>query len=454
MLPSGQILRRPMGGRPRGRARLKGQARSRLIGGALAAVLSLGALTGAALAPVDGGVQVIAGVAAAGSATASGTEGLDYVALGDSFAAGLGLPNETGKPVSGCAQSAKNYPHLVARALRLTLTDVTCTGAQTVNVISNPQKTGNGTAPVQLDSLSAATRVVTITIGGNDLGFFTTTASCVALSANGPLLASPEENCRQKYVKAGMDTLAERIAGPVISGRAATANDPKPMARGLTATFAAISAAAPNARVFVVGYPAIMPPQAETPQGGCFRAQIEGASLDSLRIENGFPFTDVDVKYLYSIEKALDAATEQAATEAGFTYIPVLPGSEAHSGCAAPKQSYINGISLRATKKFSVALSGGALHPNAAGSAFMAKLVTVQVAKAFSAASTPGAPPAEAQAAPPWWIIAAALLLAVLAAVMAATLGRKARRRPAPPGSRPGPDSQHPSGSPSVGSKE
>ena len=430
-----------MGEEPRDRARLKGQARSRLIGGALAAVLALGALTGAAIAPVDGGVQAIAGVAAAGSsaapeaataagaATASVTEGLDYVALGDSFAAGLGLPDETGKPVSGCAQSAKNYPHLVARALRLTLTDVTCTGAETVNVISNPQKTGNGTAPVQRDSLSAATRVVTITIGGNDLGFFTTTASCVALSANGPLLASAEENCRQKYVKAGMDTLAERIAGPVISGRAATAKDPTPVARGLTATFAAITAAAPNARVFVVGYPAIMPPQAETPQGGCFRAQIEGASLDSLRIENGFPFTDVDVQYLYSIEEALDAAMERAATQAGFTYIPVLPGSSAHSGCAVPKQSYINGISLRATKKFSVALSGGALHPNAAGSAFMAKLVTVQIAKAFTA--TTDSPPATPSSAPRWWIIAAAALAAMLAAAATTAVWLKVRRRSA-----------------------
>ncbi|WP_216074289.1 hypothetical protein, partial [Acinetobacter baumannii] len=56
------------------------------------------------------------------------TEGLQYVALGDSYAAGYGILPSTGLPVPGCDQGQQNYPHQVAAALGLQLTDVTCTG--------------------------------------------------------------------------------------------------------------------------------------------------------------------------------------------------------------------------------------------------------------------------------------------------------------------------------------
>ena len=63
----------------------------------------------------------------AGASTATGP----YVALGDSYASGYGLPEATGEPVSGCGQSRLDYPHLLARELALPLTDVTCAGATT-----------------------------------------------------------------------------------------------------------------------------------------------------------------------------------------------------------------------------------------------------------------------------------------------------------------------------------
>ncbi|HVW32598.1 MAG TPA: SGNH/GDSL hydrolase family protein, partial [Acidimicrobiia bacterium] len=54
-----------------------------------------------------------------------------YVALGDSYTAGPGVPNQVPE-AGGCRRSDHNYPHLVAAALHLTdFHDVSCSGART-----------------------------------------------------------------------------------------------------------------------------------------------------------------------------------------------------------------------------------------------------------------------------------------------------------------------------------
>jgi lysophospholipase L1-like esterase len=89
------------------------------------------------------------------------------VALGSSMAAGPGiLPAASGAPFRA-GRSARNYPHVVAMALRLHLVDVTYSGATTANVLRERQ---NG-APPQVDALDGSETLVTVTIGGNDVGY-------------------------------------------------------------------------------------------------------------------------------------------------------------------------------------------------------------------------------------------------------------------------------------------
>ena len=370
------------------------------------------------------GALLIVSAAPATAKTAAGspTDGLEYVALGDSFAAGYGLTPATKKPAPGCHQSSTNYPHRVARALGLDLTDVTCSGAVTSNVIAKPQKTDSGTAPVQLDSVGKNTRVITLTIGGNDLGFFTTATSCIALTKNGPILTTSKPDCKSSYVKDGVDTLADRIPGVVTTGS-------RKVPSGLVKTFAAIRKAAPKAKVFVIGYPAITPDAANTPAGGCFRSGL-GGSLRSLRIDNGFPFTNGDSLYLNAIEKKLDAATATLAEDAGFSYISVLAASEAHSACASPEASYVQGLSLRTTKDFSFTILPGALHPNAQGAAFLANSVIPEIRAAFPA-PTPSPSPQQSpsQPAPPGGVIALVLIGLLAAAAVAAVVVIRRRRK-------------------------
>src|SRR5262249_29760263 len=90
-----------------------------------------------------------------------------YVALGSSMASGPGIaPRADGAPWPA-GRSARNYPHLVASKLGLDLVDVTYSGATTAHVLRNRQFG----APPQVEALNGSEALVTVTIGGNDVGY-------------------------------------------------------------------------------------------------------------------------------------------------------------------------------------------------------------------------------------------------------------------------------------------
>lgn len=94
------------------------------------------------------------------------SEGAEYVSLGSSFAAGAGIgPIQPGTPAR-CNRTVNNYASLLAERLKLKLVDVSCGGARTDHVLGAWDE-----LPPQIDAVSDRTRLVTITIGGNDLGY-------------------------------------------------------------------------------------------------------------------------------------------------------------------------------------------------------------------------------------------------------------------------------------------
>ncbi|ARC56365.1 Lipase 2 [Frondihabitans sp. 762G35] len=347
---------------------------------------------------------------AAGAATAP--SGQSYVALGDSYAAGLGLSDPTGEPVPACAQTASDYPHRVARALGARLTDVTCSGATTRDLIDRRQ---NG-APPQVDALSAATRLVTVSIGGNDADLLGAASGCIALSRTGPVLSGDAaQNCRSTLVSGGSDRLRDAVATTA--------------ATGLREAFAAIRSKAPNALVVVVGYPAIFPAPADTPSGGCFRPVVTPESVSGTFPTNGFPFTDVDVRYLAGLQETLDAVTRTASDRAGFTYVSNLAAGSAHSACAG-SDAYVAGITLTATSRLtSISLDPRSLHPTAAGAAFLADRTVAAVERATAPTSSAGPRVEMIVVRVPWLPIGLALLGAALVAATALLVARRRRRR-------------------------
>lgn len=266
---------------------------------------------------------VLLAVAGAASALTPGR----YVALGDSYTAGplVGPPTTEDAPL-GCIQSVNNYPHLIRPLTGLRhYTDVSCSGAQTKHM-TEPQGVTPGPAKPQFDALTADTKLVTLGIGGNDVGFSSIATSCLNASPFG----SP---CRNKYVVGGVDTLAQRI----------TAAAPK-----IAATVAGIKNRSPLAKIFVLGYPDILPENGV----GCWPI---------------LPISNTDLRYLITVEKNLNAMIKGAAQEQGAIYVDTYGPSIGHDACKGPSKRWIEAVIPT--------LPGAPIHPNAAGEAAMASIL-------------------------------------------------------------------------------
>jgi lysophospholipase L1-like esterase len=222
---------------------------------------------------------------AAGAAAAK-----SWVGLGDSFAAGPLIPNQSLSPL-GCLRSDHNYAHKSAAQLGYTLTDVSCSGAKTDHMFA-PQSTSAGTNPPQLNALSPDTNVVTLQIGGNDIGFTEIIENCAAIN--------PFDGCKDEYVKNGVDEISQRIA----------ATAPK-----VASVLQSIHVSVPAARVFVLNYAAILP---DTGNFGCW-PQV--------------PLAFSDVPYLRSKEKELNAMLATQAAANGATIVDDYTASIGHDAC-------------------------------------------------------------------------------------------------------------------------
>lgn len=93
---------------------------------------------------------------------------INIAALGSSFAAGPSI-----QPIvnEAAGRSGRNYAHLLAAKLHANLTDLTVSGATLLNVLSEKQEAGIQTFDPQLDYLPSNTDIVTLTCGGNDIGY-------------------------------------------------------------------------------------------------------------------------------------------------------------------------------------------------------------------------------------------------------------------------------------------
>lgn len=113
---------------------------------------------------------------------AGAQDGADYVALGDSYSSGEGVtPFGSGQLDVACHRSGQAYARLLESSTTVdiaTLRFSACTGATTADVVRPEGSTANGQAlpgrtrnPLQIDSVTSDTDLVTLTLGGNDLGF-------------------------------------------------------------------------------------------------------------------------------------------------------------------------------------------------------------------------------------------------------------------------------------------
>ncbi|HWG60157.1 MAG TPA: SGNH/GDSL hydrolase family protein [Streptosporangiaceae bacterium] len=261
-------------------------------------------------------------------AAASAGTGPSYVALGDSYTSGPFIPDQTGNP-PGCLRSTNNYPSLTAAAIGASaFTDISCQGATTADM-AGPQSVLAGTNPPQLSALSGSARLVTLQIGGNDIGFANIVINCATMSVSNPF-GSP---CKKYYTSGGTDQLAAAInkTGPKVA-----------------AVLQAIHADAPRARVLVVGYPDVLPNTGY----GCWPV---------------VPISYGDVPYLRGVENELNQMLADEAASHGATYVNTYTDSIGHDFCQPPGVKWVEGL---------VPTSPAApVHPNALGEKAMAQQV-------------------------------------------------------------------------------
>jgi lysophospholipase L1-like esterase len=206
------------------------------------------------------------------TAAPAGASTTNYVAMGDSYSSGLGAGNYSG---GSCDRSSHAYAQLWATAnAPASFAFVACSGATTTDVINN-----------QLSALSSATTLVSITIGGNDVGFSSVMETCVLSSTSTCVNAVNQ---------------AEAQARSQLPG-------------ALSTLFGDISARAPNATVVVMGYPEFYDLSRSS---GC----IGLSTNDRIALDGG-----ADV-----LDSVIQAA---AAGRARFVYAEIRPAFAGHEIC-------------------------------------------------------------------------------------------------------------------------
>ncbi len=253
----------------------------------------------------------------------------DWVGLGDSFAAGPLIPNQSLSPL-GCLRSDRNYARVAVAGTGMSLADVSGSGARTTHM-TNPQSTSAGTNPPQFNALSAATRVVTVQIGGNDIGFTEILQNCVTYNPFG-------RPCRNRYNPGGNDEIHARIV----------ATAPK-----IAAVLQGIHAKAPSARVLLVDYLPILPENGS----GCW-PQV--------------PLAYSDVPYLRAKHQELNAMLATQAAANGATLVKAYQAGIGRDACRS--------TSVRWVEPLVPGNAAAPFHPNARGEAGVA--VPVKAASA------------------------------------------------------------------------
>ena len=251
-----------------------------------------------------------------------------YVAMGDSYSATGIPPLDPGPAGSECGRSDATYSHLIAAHLHVkSFTDVACGGAETSDYF-HPQYAD---MPPQLSKLKDSTRLVTMTIGGNDNNVFSglvtscAIASAAELNTTGSISGAP---CKARYRDSWRRTVKQETYPSVL--------------RALRA----VRERAPQATVAILGYPQILP---DVGVPACY---------------SSVPISMGDVPYLDRTQRTLNNVIERAARKTGVVFVDMSKKARGHDACQPVGTRWIEPL---------VHATSTPLHPNVLGHKAMAK---------------------------------------------------------------------------------
>jgi GDSL-like Lipase/Acylhydrolase family len=236
-----------------------------------------------------------------------------YVALGDSYSAGQMPPFVPGG--DACLRSTRAYAYLYDKKVAF----AACSGAKIADVLST-----------QIVFVRKTTKLVSITVGGNDSGVIPSFTQCVfrSLILSRCEIAFPAPNFADLHLR-------------------------------LVSLYHAIHSRAPDARLFVFGYPNVLPPTAPS---DCPELYLPGSRIG---VFPGIGVFQSDVPYFYKLVTKLNDTVHRAAQDSGVaTFVSPDLFFAGHDVCA--KSSYFFPLAFG---------SGQTLHPNAEGHAQLAALL-------------------------------------------------------------------------------
>ncbi|WP_027020851.1 SGNH/GDSL hydrolase family protein [Corynebacterium sputi] len=244
--------------------------------------------------------------------------------LGDSYASMGGRDSPRSGP-DYCYRTIDNYPALVGERAAV-FEDVSCQGAVTDDLLQ-PRSTPDGELPSQLEALTPEVDIVTLTIGGNDIGFGRL-ADCVLLSTG----SEGQSDCRgllESEVAQEMDALPAQ----------------------LDEIYEQIGQRTDGAEVFATGY---MPLVASVPESDEVCVGMEVIS-------------DADQEWTVGLIAELNHVVEAAAERNGAEF--VMPeGADNHTSCAEPEQRWVDLLGVQT--------DAYPLHPTSLGQQAMADALT------------------------------------------------------------------------------
>ncbi len=196
-----------------------------------------------------------------------------------------------------------------------------CAGAKLENI----NQVGHDAQPIpQLDlpGVDAVINMTAFTIGGNDLKWPMVIQMCIVL---------PDCTSRRAAIEALVTNMALGL-DPVFAGIASDLN--------------------PNAAMFVLGYPNLLP--AEEPNGCGGNSRINLA------------FNNDEFEMFRDLSELVDVALADAAAQAGFHYISVMDLFEGHEACGG-LDDWMGGIEFTVLQFGKPGPTDSAFHPNRKG---------------------------------------------------------------------------------------
>lgn len=273
----------------------------------------------------------------------------NYVAMGDSFSSGEGAYDyEPGTDVADnkCHLSRKSYPYLISQEIDLvSFHSVACSGARIEHIFNSKQyehstKTLGKWHPgvlAQVSYFKADDRkpdIITITMSGNDIGFSNRIVACIF-----------NPYCYSKYEQ-----------------RKEIANEIEKHTKRLANTLTKIKdEAAPNVRIYMLGYPQIISsgPEAKCALNVWLNAQQRAMAHDLISYFN--------------------ASIKAAAVKAGAVYVGIENSLSGHRLCeASGSQIAVNGITIGDDTGPLKLIGNESFHPNQLGNRLMKDAVLKQ----------------------------------------------------------------------------